>query len=66
MQLGKDGVTVNTVPSGLLQQTDASSATSDEVFQIIRESTPLQKVTAPKEAAYAVLFFTSPWSPNVT
>ncbi|MFI8496796.1 MULTISPECIES: hypothetical protein [Peribacillus] len=50
----------------MLQQTDASSATSDEVFQMIIESTPLQKVTAPEEAADAVLFFTSPWSRAVT
>ncbi|NEU29247.1 3-oxoacyl-ACP reductase [bacterium LRH843] len=65
-ELGKNGITVNMVSGGLLQTTDASSATSDEVFQIIKENTPLQKVTTPEDVADSILFFASPWSRAVT
>ena len=64
--LGKYGVTVNMVSGGLLKMTDASSATSEEVFQLIESSTPLRKVTEPAEAADAILFFASPWARAVT
>jgi 3-oxoacyl-[acyl-carrier protein] reductase len=64
--LGKYGITVNMVSGGLLKTTDASSATSEEVFQLIQSSTPLRKVTDPAEAADAVLFFASPWGRAVT
>ncbi|MEH7382205.1 3-oxoacyl-ACP reductase [Bacillus sp. JJ1533] len=64
--LGAFGINVNMVSGGLLQTTDASSATSDEVFQLIKDSTPLQKVTTPEDVANAVLFFASPWSKGVT
>ncbi|KIY23502.1 3-oxoacyl-ACP reductase [Mesobacillus subterraneus] len=60
--LGKYGVTVNMVSGGLLKMTDASSATSDEVFKLIEASTPLRKVTDPAEVADSILFFASPWS----
>ncbi|WP_101845697.1 3-oxoacyl-ACP reductase [Halobacillus sp. Marseille-P3879] len=65
-EMGEHGITVNMVSGGLLRKTDASSATPDEVFDIISENTPLQKVTTPEEAADAVLFFASPWSRAVT
>lgn len=65
-ELGAKGITVNMVSGGLLEQTDASSATPAEVFSIIRDSTPLQKVTTPEDVADAVLFFASPWSRAVT
>ncbi|WP_110927737.1 3-oxoacyl-ACP reductase [Bacillus massiliglaciei] len=65
-ELGEKGITVNMVSGGLLEQTDASSATPEEVFELIRQSTPLKKVTTPEEAADAVLFFASPWSRSVT
>ena len=64
--LGPYGINVNMISGGLLQTTDASSATSEEVFQLIKESTPLQKVTTPEDVANAVLFFASPWSKGVT
>lgn len=64
--LGKYGITVNMVSGGLLKTTDASSATSEEVFQLIESSTPLRKVTDPAEAADAVVFFASPWARAVT
>jgi 3-oxoacyl-[acyl-carrier protein] reductase len=65
-ELGSDGVTANMVSGGLLRTTDASAATSDEVFSIIEQTTPLRRVTTPEEVADAVLFFLSPWSRAVT
>lgn len=64
--LGKYGITVNMVSGGLLKTTDASSATTEEVFQLIQSSTPLRKVTDPAEAADAIVFFASPWGRAVT
>jgi 3-oxoacyl-[acyl-carrier protein] reductase len=64
--LGKYGVTVNMVSGGLLKKTDASSATSEEIFELIESSTPLRKVTEPAEAADVILFFASPWARAVT
>ncbi|WP_010281941.1 3-oxoacyl-ACP reductase [Bacillus timonensis] len=64
--LGAYRINVNMISGGLLQTTDASSATSEEVFQLIKDSTPLQKVTTPEDVASAVLFFASPWSKGVT
>jgi 3-oxoacyl-[acyl-carrier protein] reductase len=65
-ELGARGITVNLVSGGLLDRTDASSATSEEVFGLIRQSTPLRRVTTPEEFADAVLFFASPWARGVT
>jgi 3-oxoacyl-[acyl-carrier protein] reductase len=65
-ELGPRGVTVNLVSGGLLDRTDASSATSDEIFGFIQQSTPLRRVTTPEELADAVLFFASPWARGVT
>lgn len=64
--LGKHGITVNMVSGGLLKTTDASSATSAEVFQLIESSTPLRKVTDPAEVADGIVFFASPWARAVT
>lgn len=64
--LGQYGITVNMISGGLLKQTDASSATTDEVFSIIEATTPLNKVTTPAELADTALFFASPWSRAVT
>ncbi len=64
--LGADNITVNMVSGGLLRTTDASSATPDEVFDLIAASTPLQRVTTPEEFADAILFFASPWARSVT
>ncbi|RFU69611.1 3-oxoacyl-ACP reductase [Bacillus sp. V59.32b] len=65
-ELGQYGITVNMVSGGLLKQTDASAATSEEVFALIESSTPLRKVTEPAEMADAICFFASPWSRAVT
>ncbi|WP_199173307.1 3-oxoacyl-ACP reductase [Pollutimonas subterranea] len=64
--LGPKGITVNMVSGGLLRTTDASSATPEDVFNLIAASTPLRRVTTPEEFADAVLFFASPWSRSVT
>ncbi|OZI71228.1 3-oxoacyl-ACP reductase [Bordetella genomosp. 12] len=64
--LGPDGITVNMVSGGLLQTTDASSATPQAVFDLIASLTPLRRVTTPAEFADAVLFFLSPWARAVT
>ncbi|KGR75272.1 3-oxoacyl-ACP reductase [Ureibacillus sinduriensis] len=65
-ELGAYGITVNMMSGGLLRQTDASKVTSAEVFQIIESSTPLQKVTTPRELADVALFFASPWGRAIT
>jgi 3-oxoacyl-[acyl-carrier protein] reductase len=64
--LGPKGITVNMVSGGLLRTTDASAATSDEVFGIIEQTTPLRHVTTPEEMADAVLLFASPWARAIT
>lgn len=65
-ELGQYGITVNMISGGLLKETDASSVTTEEVFDIIKASTPLQNVTAPEELADTALFFASPWARAVT
>ncbi|PLT34843.1 3-oxoacyl-ACP reductase [Bacillus sp. V5-8f] len=65
-ELGQYGISVNMISGGLLKMTDASSATSPEVFGLIESSTPLRKVTDPAEVADAIVFFASPWARAVT
>mgnify|MGYP000618487708 CR=1 FL=1 len=65
-ELGEEGITANLVSGGLLDETDASAATSDAVFDIIEQNTPRGTVTTPEEVADAVLFFASPWARAVT
>ncbi|KAK5373766.1 hypothetical protein LTR20_003570 [Exophiala xenobiotica] len=64
--LGPKGVSVNMVSGGLLQTTDASASTPQEVFEQIKAVTPLRKVTTPEDLAGAVMFFASPWADAVT
>lgn len=65
-ELGPHGIRVNLVAGGLLQTTDASAVTTDEVFEFVRQGTPLQETVTPEQFADAVLFFASPWSRSVT
>ena len=65
-ELGSEGITANLVSGGLLDETDASAATSDAVFDAIRHNTPRGTITTPEEVADAVLFFASPWARAVT
>ncbi|MHA7176190.1 3-oxoacyl-ACP reductase [Arthrobacter sp. Sr24] len=64
--LGPTNIRVNMVSGGLLRRTDASSATPEQVFDLIASGTPLRKVTTPAEFADAALFFASPWARAVT
>ncbi|MCM1011102.1 3-oxoacyl-ACP reductase [Brevibacterium sp. XM4083] len=64
--LGPLGVRVNMVSGGLLRTTDASAATTEEVFDRIAEASALGHVTTPEEFASAVVFFASPDSRAVT
>ncbi len=65
-ELGDKNVTVNMVSGGLLDETDASAATPDEVFDLIAQNTPRGEVTTPAEVADAVLMMASPWARAVT
>jgi 3-oxoacyl-[acyl-carrier protein] reductase len=65
-ELGDRNVTVNMVSGGLLDTTDASAATPDEVFDLIAQNTPRGQVTTPEEVADAVLMMASPWARAVT
>ena len=64
--LGPLGISVNMISGGLLKTTDASAATPDEVFDIIAQMTPLQKITTLDDFADAVLFFASDQSRSIT
>lgn len=65
-ELGKYGIRVNLVAGGLLATTDASAATTKEVFDFIAGVTPLRKVTTVDDFAEAVLMFASDFSRSVT
>lgn len=65
-ELGPNNITCNLVAGGLLDSTDASSATPKEVFGQIAAVTPLRKVTTPEDLAGAALFFASPWADAIT
>lgn len=65
-ELGAFGIHVNMLSGGLLQATDASSATPDAVFDFIAAATPIQKVITPEDFAAAVLMFLSPYARAIT
>lgn len=65
-ELGEKKITVNMVSGGLLDTTDASAATPDDVFDLIAQNTPRGQVTTPAEVADAVLLMASPWARAVT
>ncbi len=65
-ELGPLGVRVNLVAGGLLERTDASSLTTDEVFGYVAGATPLRKTTTVKDFAAACVFFAAPASDAVT
>jgi len=66
IDLGPFNITVNMISGGLLKITDASKETPEEVFDYIKNITPLRKVTTTDDFSDAVLFFASPWSRAVT
>lgn len=65
-ELGPAGVTVNMVAGGLVDETDASAPTTEEVRRLVAGSTPLGRLATPEDLARAVLMFASPWSAFVT
>jgi len=65
-ELGPDGIRVNVISGGLIDRTDASAATSEAVFELVRASTPLRRVTSPEAMADAVLMLASPWARAIT
>jgi 3-oxoacyl-[acyl-carrier protein] reductase len=65
-ELGPHGIRVNLVAGGLLQVTDASRVTTEEVFQMVSDASPLRRVVTAQEFARAVLFFVSDRSDPIT
>ncbi|MEM9213788.1 MAG: 3-oxoacyl-ACP reductase [Cyanobacteria bacterium P01_F01_bin.150] len=65
-ELGQYGIRVNLIAGGLLRTTDASSVTTDEVFELVANSTPLRQAISVEEFAQSVLLFASDWSNAIT
>ncbi len=65
-ELGPHNITVNMVAGGLIDETDASAPTTEEVRRLVAGSTPLRRLGTPEDLARAVLMFASPWSDFVT
>jgi len=65
-ELGPHGIRVNLIAGGLLRTTDASSVTTDEVFDLVAGSTPLRRAISVDEFAESALFFASDLSRAVT
>lgn len=65
-ELGQYGITANVVSGGLLKTTDASAATTPEVFDIIAQTTPLRQVTTPQHVANMVAFLASDDARGIT
>lgn len=65
-ELGQYGITSNVVSGGLLKTTDASATTTTEVFDLIAQTTPLKKVTAPQDVANMVAYLVSDQSDGIT
>ena len=49
-----------------MRTTDASSATTDEVFELVANSTPLRQTISVEEFAQSALLFASDWSNAIT
>ncbi len=54
------------ITGGLIDETDASAATTQEVRDIVAGSTPLRRLGTPEDLGRAVLMFASPWAGFVT
>jgi 3-oxoacyl-[acyl-carrier protein] reductase len=65
-ELGPHNITVNMIAGGLVDETDASAPTTEEVRRLVAGSTPLRRLGTPQDLARAVLMFASPWSDFVT
>ena len=60
------GAELAIVAGGLLERTDASSLTTDEVFGYVAGATPLRKTTTVEDFAKACVFFAAEASDAVT
>ena len=65
-ELGPHNITVNMIAGGLIDETDASAATTEEVRGLVAGSTPLRRLGTPEDLGDAVLMFASPWARFVT
>lgn len=65
-ELGQYGIRANMISGGLLKTTDASSVTTDEVFDLIANSTPLRQVTTPEDVANMVVYLASDEAKGIT
>ncbi|MBF2752689.1 MULTISPECIES: 3-oxoacyl-ACP reductase [Staphylococcus] len=65
-ELGQYGITSNVVSGGLLKTTDASASTTTEVFDLIAQTTPIKKVTAPQDVANMVAYLLSDEANGIT
>ena len=65
-ELGPHNITVNMIAGGLIDETDASAPTTEEVRRLVASSTPLRRLGTPEDLGRAVLMFASPWSDFVT
>ena len=65
-ELGQYGIRVNLMAGGLLKTTDASSLTTEEVFDYIATTTPLRQATSVADFANSVLLMASDLSMAIT
>lgn len=65
-ELGQYGIRVNLLAGGLLKTTDASSLTTEEVFDYIATTTPLRQATSVAGFANSVLLMASDLSAAIT
>lgn len=65
-ELGPHNITVNMVAGGLIEETDASAPTTQEVRSLVAASTPLRRLGTPEDIGRAVLMFAGPWAAFVT
>ncbi|MEN2750038.1 3-oxoacyl-ACP reductase [Psychrobacter sp. FBL11] len=65
-ELGQYGIRVNLLAGGLLKTTDASSLTTEEVFDYIATTTPLRQATSVADFANSVLLMSSDLSSAIT
>jgi 3-oxoacyl-[acyl-carrier protein] reductase len=65
-ELGQYGIRVNLLAGGLLKTTDASSLTTEEVFDYIATTTPLRQATSVSDFANSVLLMASDLSAAIT
>lgn len=65
-ELGQYGIRVNLLAGGLLKTTDASSLTTEEVFDYIATTTPLRETTSVADFANSVILMASDLSAAIT